>query len=116
MGAKKVLPRYHLINAGSMTGTATINSSPVTITNLDNMGLRISWTGTAVGTLSVQVSVDETNYDSLTFSPGITQPAGTAGSYVISLNQLPFGLMRVSYTNASGSGTLNVWIEGKDLN
>ncbi len=116
MGSKKTLPEYVLINAGAMTGTATLNSTPTNIQNLDNVGLQVSWTGTAVGTFAVQCSIDGVTYDSLTFNPALTQPAGTPGGYLIDLNQLPFPWLQVTYTNTSGSGTLTVSIFGKDVN
>lgn len=106
----------HIINAGVMTGTTVIQSSPFNVQNLDNVGLQVKWTGAAVGTIEVIVSVDGVNYDALTFDPVLTQPAGTAGSYVISLNQLPFPYMKVRYTNASSTGVLDVWLSAKDLN
>lgn len=116
MGFKKVLPRFHLINAGVMTGTATVTSNSVNIENLDNIGLQVSWTGTAHGTISVICSIDNVNYIALTFDPVLTQPAGASGSYLIDLNQVPFSFLKVSYTNASSTGVLDVWIVGKDVN
>lgn len=116
MGSKKVLPVYPLIINGAMTGTATITSTPTNIQNLDNVGIQVSWTGTPTGTISVLCSVDGVQYDSLTFTPTLAQPAGSAGSYLINLNQLPFPMVEVQYTNTSGTGVFNASIFGKDLN
>lgn len=115
MGSKKI-NAYHLISAGVMTGTTTLLSTAQNISNFDNIGLQVKWTGSAVGTISVLVSIDGTNYDALTFNPVLTQPAGTAGSYVVNLNQLPFPYLKVRYVNASSTGVLNVYISSKDLN
>lgn len=116
MGSKKVLPEYSLITAGVMTGTTTIASVPTNIQNLDNIGLQVAWTSTAIGTLTVQCSVDGVTYSALTFSPALTQPAGASGGYLINLNQLPFPWLKVSYTNVSSTGVLNVKIFAKDIN
>jgi len=116
MGFKKVLPKFALINGGNMTGTATINSPAVFIENIDNIGLQVSWTGTPVGTITINGSIDGVTYSSFDFSPTLAQPAGSPGSYLVSINQAPFDYLQVSYTNASGSGSLTVFILGKDLN
>lgn len=99
-----------------MSGTATISSGVFQGNNLDNFGLQVSWTGTPTGTLTVNCSVDNVNFDALTFDPAITQPTGSAARYLINLNQIPFPYLKVQYVNSSGSGILNVWLSGKDLN
>lgn len=127
MGQKKTIPasigadskasQVVFTGSGAMTGTNTITSAkPTFIGNVDNGGLEISWIGTPTGTLSIQCSISNVTYYSLTFSPGITQPAGSAGGYLIDLNQIPFPYIQISYTNVSGSGTLSAWTFYKDLN
>lgn len=118
MGVKKVTGAtgYQLIASGAMTGTATITSSTYPVVNLDNMGLQVIWTGTPTGTLTVNCSVDGVTFTALTFSPALTQPTGSAGNILIDLNQLPFPFLNVAYVNASGTGVLNVWLFGKDVN
>jgi hypothetical protein len=122
MGVKRVIPGtpggsgLHLINAGSMAGTATITSPTFNANNLDNVGLEVSWTGTPTGTISVLASISNENFYALTFDPTLTQPAGSPGAYLINLNQVPFPYVQVQYVNSSGSGTLDVWLSGKDLN
>lgn len=115
MGSKKT-NKYHLINAGSMTGTSVITSSSQNVENLDNIGLQVDWTGTPTGTIEVQGSVDKVTFYSLTFNPVLAQPAGSASGYLINLNQFPWPWLRVKYTNASGTGSLSVWLFSKDLN
>lgn len=107
---------FHLITNGVMTGTSTITSATQSINKMDNVGLQVEWTGSAVGTISVLCSIDNTTFNALTFSPLLTQPAGTAGSYLIDLNQVPFPYIQVQYVNASSTGVLNVWMSSKDLN
>jgi hypothetical protein len=122
MSDKRILPPYQIVGgtgtksvSGTMTGTATINSIATNISNLDNVSIQISWTGTPTGTISVLSSVDGTNYVTVMSTSDIGQPAGVAGGYLISLNQMPFPWVRLQYVNASGSGTLSAWISGKEI-
>lgn len=116
MGAKKVLPKFKLMNAVAMSGTATITSSVVDVTNIDNIGIRVKYVGTATGVISILASVYGDEYDALTFDPVLDQPAGASGSYLIDLNQFPFSYFKIQYVNASGSGALSAWVVGKDVN
>ena len=116
MGSKRVLYQYQLFDAGLMLGTSTITSPVTNVGQLDNIGIQVRWTGTPTGTISVMCSVNGTDFDALSFYVGLDQPVGSAGGYLISLNQLPFEFVRLQYVNASGSGLLNAWISGKDLN
>lgn len=129
MGVKKT-NKYQMTfggsSTGTMTGTSTITSNSQNVENFDNVGLEISWTGTPTGTITINGSISaafiqpgNTNagtFYPLTFSPGLTQPSGSAGGYLVDLNQVPFPVINVSYTNSSGTGTLNVYIVSKDLN
>lgn len=104
------------VTSGVMASTNTIYSNVMMVENIDNMGLEVTWTGTPTGTISVLCSNSGASFYSLTFSPVLGQPAGSAGGYLIDLNQLPFKYVAIQYTNASGSGTLKVYSETKDLN
>ena len=83
---------------------------------MDNVGLEVAWSGTPTGTLSVLVSNSGINWSALTFSPPIGQPAGSAAMETIDLNQLPFKYLMLQYVNSSGSGTLTVYAQLRDLN
>lgn len=83
---------------------------------MDNIGLEVTWSGTPTGTISVMVSNSGINFYTLTFNPILAQPAGSASGYAIDLNQLPFKYMLIEYVNSSGSGTLNIYGQSKDLN
>lgn len=116
MGSKKTLPTFTPFVSTPITGTATVTSPSTFVGNLDNLGVQVVFTGTASGAFSVNVSNDNINFDSLTFNPLLSQPVGVPLKYAISLNQLPWPYLAFSYTNVSGSGTLNVTLFGKDLN
>ncbi len=122
MGFKKV-NKFWLIDQGVMTGTATLLSAGQNLQNFDNVGLQVTWTGTPTGVLSILGSVSAAfseaptvTYYALTFVPALAQPAGSGDGYLIDLNQFPFPYMQVQYVNASGTGVLDVFMYGKDLN
>lgn len=116
MGAKKINGPYQLITNGAMAGTATITSKFQDMSNFDNAGLELTWTGTPTGTISILGSNSGSNYYALTFTPALSQPSGSAGGYLIDLNQFPFKLMEVQYVNSTGTGILNAFLFLKDLN
>ena len=101
---------------GAMASTNTIYSNIQDISNADNVALEVTFTGTPTGVLSVKASESGNIFYSLTFDPALAQPAGSAGGYMIDLNQCPFRYIHMEYVNSSGSGTLTVVCGSKDLN
>lgn len=108
-------PPSGLIN-GAMTGTGTIYSQIIDVSRMDNIGLEVFWTGTAVGVFSVHGSDSGINFPSITFDPPLAQPAGASGEYLVDLNQFPWKYLMLQYVNTSGTGVLNVYCQLKDLN
>lgn len=104
------------IYVGTMSGTNTIYSQILDVSRMDNLGLEVAWTGTAVGVFSILTSVSAVNWNALTFSPPLPQPAGADAGYCVSLNQLPFKYILLEYVNSSGAGTITVADQNKDLN
>lgn len=104
------------VTTGTMTGTNTIYTNIIDLTTKDNEGLEITWTGTPTGVISVLGSASGTTFYPLTFSPSLTQPAGAAGGYLVSINQFPWRYLIIQYVNTSGTGTLSVYATAKDLN
>lgn len=105
------------MSALSVSGTSTYTSSPPqNLSNFDNIGLQIAFSSGVTGTLSVLCSVDGSVYDALTFNPALSQPTGTAINYLVNLNQLPYPWLKVQFVSSSGSGTLDVWLNSKDIN
>ena len=112
MARKNTSHSFSVITAGSMAGSLTSSTTNVAYT--DNVGYHCVWTGTPTGTITVEASIDGTNWDSLTLSPTIST-GGAASSTLISLNQLPYELVRLKYTRTSGTGTLNVVVMTKSV-
>lgn len=106
------------IVAGTMTGTTTIYTNILGIAQVDNQGIEVNWTGTPTGILTVMCSNSGIagNFQSLTLNPGISQPAGAAGGTLIALTAIPFRYMYLSYTNATGTGSITAYSQCKANN
>ncbi len=107
--------RFTQFNAQAVSSTTTYNSAISNISQQHNIGLHIRFIGTMAGTLTVNCSNDGVNFEALTFQPVLSQPAGSNTSYLVDLNQVPFEYLRITYVNASGSGTLTSILTSKDL-
>jgi hypothetical protein len=101
---------------GAMASTNTIYTQIVDVSRMDNMGITLTWTGTPTGTIQVMVGSKGNDFYALTFSPVLTQPAGSAGGYYVNLTQLGAKYLMLQYANTSGSGTLTSYVQFKDLN
>jgi len=106
----------------TMTGTAVLTSAPVTLDQIYGFAIQAFWTGTPTGTLKLQVSCDApvgttqtsnggpdsiTNWTDLASS---SQAVGGINSYVWNINGSFYRYVRVVYTNATGTGSLNAQI------
>lgn len=100
---------------GVMASTNVIYSQIIDISRMDDIGLEVTWTGTPTGTFEVDVSDSGVNFYALTFNPVLNQPAGSASGYFVNLTQLAAKYILLKYTNASGSGTLTVYGQMKDI-
>ena len=83
---------------------------------MDGISLEITYTGTPTGTISVLASDSGINFYPLTFSPVLTQPAGSAGGYTVQLDPYDYQYLMVKYVNASGDGTLTIYGQAKAKN
>lgn len=132
-GRKNILPSFNSIVNASMASNIT---SPVTeIRYLDDIGVQFNFSGAPVGTFSVQVSADYAvdpfghtvlnpgNWISITltywngtaFVSGTSIPTSVGSPIYIDLQQLSAPYIRLIYTAASGSGTLNAYITAKEV-
>lgn len=124
MGAKKTLPPFYALGtpgppvAGQSVVGVTIytqNQTSTYVYNLDSMGIQFTWTGTPTGTISILACNDNINFIPLTLPPSMTQPAGSAGGFLLEFQQFPYAYIQIKYANTAGSGTLLAIISGKDL-
>lgn len=114
VGATQTAPGT-AINGTSMA--ADIASDAVSLQFEDNPDIQCKWTGTPTGTLAVQVSLDPVHlgWQTVTFSPSPTQPAGAAGSNYFTLNQTGAAYIRLIYTAGSSTGALYAKIAAKSV-
>src|ERR1700691_3387351 len=115
MSSRPLAGPYPVITNASMT--TSVISTPTIIQNLSMIGYDISWTGTPTGTFSVQVSntyavnaagqvYNPGNWTTITLSSP-TAAAGTSGNGFIDIDEMSAYAIRLVYTAASGTGTLN---------
>lgn len=117
--SKNVLTTYNLTrNSG---GTVTVGSSwtsgSVAVPFLDNVAIHLIWTAAALtsGTFAVNASCDGTSYSPLSMS-GTPSVAGSADSVMISLNQVPFRFITISYASGTtGTGSINAFVTAKEI-
>jgi hypothetical protein len=121
MASRPIFSPFPVITNASMTTSVT--SAVTIIQNLSQVGYDISWTGTPVGTFSVQVSNTYTqnaagvvlnpgNWTTLTLS-NVPTASGSAGNGYIDIDAISAFAVRLVYTAGSSTGILNATICGK---
>jgi hypothetical protein len=96
----------HLINAASMA--ADIASTVEDLGEVPGFCVHLIWSG-GTGTVSVQGSNDGTNF--VTVASDAT--GGSAGQFLLNIERCHYRYVKVIYTRASGSGTLDCYLSGK---
>lgn len=113
--------------SGVMTGTNTITSDPIRVDQIYGYAIQAVYTGTPVGTLSLQASCDApgrttqvsnggpdsvTNWSTVTNSS--TAVSG-AGSFMWNVIGGFYNYVRLVYTNTSSTGVLTAKISEKGV-
>jgi hypothetical protein len=119
--------------ANNMTGTATIKSGWIDMALLDELSLEIRAVGTGSGTLTLEgtnkpnpsnAQQPDPNITPVPFAagatvPALTNPAGATLAQLVGLvvlgGQGSARWIRASYTNATGTGTLDIYANGAGL-
>jgi hypothetical protein len=102
------LYNYKILTNGDMSGNLT--SAPVDLSKTDGYSVYAEWSGSPVGTMKLQVSLDGIHYVDYT---GSQTPVNGVGNVIWEVTTAFYDNIRVVYTYGSGSGTLNVQINGK---
>ena len=117
MSRKSVVPGFAMIESEDLS--VNITSEIVSVKNLDNASIIVSWSGTSpVGTLAVQArnngngDVNPEPWYTLDMGAPITI-SGNSGTHQLVFNLLPFTDLRLVYTATSGTGTLDAVITSK---
>ena len=97
---------YSIVENGSMTGTAVITSSTIDLSVWEHLSIQFVWTGTPNGTLAMQVSNDGSTWSSYTIT--LPSVAGVASNGAVQISSIAHQFARITYTNSSSTGTLNV--------
>lgn len=106
-------PKADVISsAGAMTGTTTITGQIYDVGTLEGFAFQPVWTGTPTGVFTILVSLDGVNFANLGATIP-TSPAGSAGNTYIPIYAACAKYLQLSYTNATGSGTLSCTVYGK---
>jgi hypothetical protein len=116
LGGIRTYGPYVVLEAGDMS--ADVASAAIDMLSLPFGALEAAWTGSPVGTFSVDGSIQNVASADLvtTWYPtgtAIEDPAGAAGSTLINLSGVGFRWLRLSYTRTSGTGSLTVTAFGK---
>lgn len=113
-----------------MSGTSTVTSLTTSIQFLDDIGLEWVWSGSPVGNFQVLISADYdpneniagnwvpllfTYWNGASFVTSYNLPTSLGSPYYIDLALLSAPYIQVTYTNTSGSGTLNGFLTAKAL-
>ena len=91
-----------------MTGNLT--SAVTDLSRVDGYAVYAIWTTGPVGTIKLQASVDGVSFIDY---PNSETPVNGAGNVIWEVTTAFYDKIRVVYTYTSGTGTLNVQINGK---
>jgi hypothetical protein len=114
MSRKLIVNGFKLFDAQSLA--ASVDSTIVSVKNLDKAAIFVEWTGTAInGVIEVQVRIgDKGTWFSLDFGSAINI-TGSSGNHFIYLNELPFTDVKLKYTRTAGSGSMTASIAAKTV-
>lgn len=100
----------NLADAVAISSTNTVTSSSLPLPGLKFYSIVITTTSTATGTAKLQASVDggTTWVDLPNSGETSNKTVSGAGSQIWNVSNAAYEMVRVSYTNATNSGTLSV--------
>jgi len=98
-----------IVTNGDMS-QSTVTSDVIDLSRTDGYAVYAEWTGSPNGVIELQASLDGNTWVTITGSPSIIT---TAGNFMWNVGDVFYDKVRVLYIKTSGSGTLNVHINGK---
>jgi hypothetical protein len=122
MSSRPLIKPHAVIENGDMS--SSITSDVTIIQNVSMLSFDISWVGSSpVGSMSVEVSNSYSqnadgsvknvgSWTALTLSTA-ADVSGNTGNGFIDLEQLAAYAVRIKYVRTSGTGTINVTVNGK---
>ena len=114
MGRKHVVKTFKMVTDGDMSGAITSNATNVL--QLDQASIYLEWTGTSVdGEFTVEARNGENAaWYTLDFNTDILAENDTDYHQIV-FREMPFTDMRLVYTPAAGTGTLNATLTMKTV-
>lgn len=104
----ETLYNVKIVTNGDMS--STITSSVTDLSKTDGYGIEANWTGSPVGTLKLQVSINNLPFVDYPSSATAVNGPGTA---IWEVTTAFYSSIQLVYIPSSGSGTLNAQILGK---
>jgi hypothetical protein len=104
-----------IFNAQAVTGISAYRSAVVDMLCMDIAALELEWTGTAVGTLSIDASNNGIVWYPTGTSVNNPTGAGATDDSLIDINRFSPRYLSVSYLNTAGVGTLTITAVAKGL-
>lgn len=103
----------HIVQDASMGATVTSESIP--LNTIISFCVQIVWSAgsTPMGVTYLEASNDNTNWTQVTDS--VLAVSGNTGSNMVNVEKSAYGYVRVVYLRSSGSGILNVTVNGKRM-
>lgn len=98
----RIVPAEPIVTNATMSGNIT--SIPIQLNQDFAYAVAAVWTGTPVGTLKLQASIDNVTYIDITGSP---TPVSGPGNFMWNVEVCAYQFARMVYTATSGTGTLN---------
>ena len=120
--SKKVIEPVKVLSGGDMSGN--LASEPSVVKYMDNIAYQCVWTGSPVGTLNVEVSLDNAKDGSGKLLPPVNwAPISSTGIDVsggspqfIDVNQTSACQIRCTFTASGGSnGSLDITVSSKEI-
>ena len=97
----------HVLNAASMA--TSLDSGCIDISNVLGYAVQAIWSGSPVGNIIIQGSLDGANFKVVS----TTAAGGVSGSLLVNNDGIHYPFLKVIYTEASGTGTLDVYVSAK---
>jgi len=104
---------YNIKIATNASMSADVESEVIDLSKTNGYCIYANFTGTPVGSIKLQVSIDAINYVDLINS---STAIAAAGDIMWEVTNAFYDKVKVVYTRTSGTGVLNVQINGKGDN
>jgi len=97
-----------IVTNGDMS--TDVESTVTDMSKTNGYSVYAKWTGSPVGTIKLKASLDDINFVDIT---GSETAVNSTGEVLWEVTSAFYDKLKVVYTSTSGTGTLNVQINGK---